>query len=498
MKQDLGFGPIELRYAAALRGVRPRRAEEPFTYARLGAMDAEEMVCLAASNPEGRFHLLFATAEDAADARQLADQRGVANVAFASGSVREILEGFRADRILLPKFDYLCVDESASGYHAEERADIFELAAATVADGGQFVTRYRPCAKQDDALRFLVSEFGPELTDEQKAGFLAELRDLGATFFARAGQAGAALGRALAEKTPDDFLGQWGAADPVPSATLATIVGMAARGFAYAGDAHIPANYLELCTPAATHEPLLKLRAHILYEPIKDFATDHVVRTDIWVRQPVGLSDHPAELFGGFTYGLAGDGAAAPRQVKTPGKNVDLTGPLFDGLFSLMAIMPITVGDFVHHETGKGFDPVEVVGAIQLLVALGLVLPMRASYTGQSSADMNHPRLAGSYNRALCRDALDGNEAMVASVVAGRGIRLGRREALVLQAVDRGGMAESAGVLLPELQRLAHDPVKAQTVLQGQEPTPETAMNIIVDVCTRDMIGWYALGILAA
>ena len=56
MQLNTFASPVSLSYAAALRGVLPRRPGEAFTYAVLGGAEPNLLVGLAASNPEGQFY----------------------------------------------------------------------------------------------------------------------------------------------------------------------------------------------------------------------------------------------------------------------------------------------------------------------------------------------------------------------------------------------------------------------------------------------------------
>jgi len=58
MQPQSTFSPISLRYIAALRGNVPTKTGLSFTYADAHCRTPERLICLAASNPEGRFSVL--------------------------------------------------------------------------------------------------------------------------------------------------------------------------------------------------------------------------------------------------------------------------------------------------------------------------------------------------------------------------------------------------------------------------------------------------------
>jgi hypothetical protein len=66
-----------------------------------------------------------------------------------------------------------------------------------------------------------------------------------------------------------------------------------------------------------------------------------------------------------------------------------------------------------------------------------------------------------------------------------------------MQALDRAGLANSVSALLPELQRLAKNPLQAARVMDS-EPTPESAKQMIEDVVSESIVKWYAYGLLEA
>ncbi|MBI1273640.1 MAG: hypothetical protein GC131_06115 [Alphaproteobacteria bacterium] len=501
MKESLDLGPVELSYAAALRGVQPRVPGQAFTYARFCAGAAEDMLCLAASNPEGKFFFFLEDENEAAAARSLAQQGVVTNAAIAAGHPAGVLEQQQGATPPLPRLDYLCCDDTALSLTDADREALFTLSAATLGPQGLFACRYRPFARQDESLRYLINVLEPLLEESQKMEFVQELQALGGRYFARVPAARALLDKALAEGKPEHLLES--ATGAVVSATMGTMQALLPRQMMYVGDASIASNYMDLSTPEAAHALLLKMKDSVMYEPAKDFAADRSSRTDIWCPLAAALTGNPAALFNGFFFGSPAPGDAIPPRITVNGRTYDLTTPLHARLIKLMRIMPITIGDFLHHEdsrdaAGQLFAPMDVVAAVHLLVALGVATPMRATYTGYTDADYGRPCLAGPFNRAFWRDGTGARARLAASTVTGRAIRMDAREALVLQALTAGGFEGSAHVLLPALQKLASDPTQSMAVLGGQMPDEDVAANLISDVCERDLVGWYAFGVLAA
>ncbi|MGB4101811.1 MAG: methyltransferase regulatory domain-containing protein [Alphaproteobacteria bacterium] len=495
MKQHIDLGPIELSYAAALRGIVPRAAGVPFRYIRCGAMDVQEMLGLAASNPDGEFVFVLPDSMQANAAQARARALRLSNLAFLGMSLAALRSAVADGTQKLATADYVCID-CTHDRPGSTHQDAMALADVLTAPGGLFACRYAPFATPEDSLRFMVTEFLPELPPEQHVEFLHELKQIGQTYFSTHPQQALALNQALGMQQPEQFLKGFGTSNP-GSNTLSMIVGMNQHHFGFVGDAVFAANYLEMMVPAAAQEIVYGLREHLLYEIIKDFASARAFRTDIWVKPSAVLSGNLAQLFGGFYYGMTDVGVALPEKLSVAEQEVDLKTPLVARLLKLMQVMPITIGDFLAHEVGQEFKPTETVMAIQILVACGVIAPMRGSFSGMGQADHHYPRLLGQYNQQLRGMVIDGACALLASPVAGRPLRLDLPEALVLQAVDRVGFAESADSLMSELVRVSGNPAQARLIFTvGKNPAPEFAENLIREVCMANMVGWYALGIL--
>ena len=488
------FAPVQLSYAAAaLRGVKPRAPGTPFAYAQLGCVDALALICLAASNPEGKFFGVMGSTLDAGKAQQTATSRQATNVTFLSGTPSQMLAATS-----LPPLDYLAYDETAQPLTAPERDALFALAERQMKPSGLFAYHYRAYANADENLRFLVAEFAPEMNVAQAQEFLYELQALGPDYFASHPIARTALERAIAGAVPDDFFLACDAEGATESGTFTAMSGLLPRGFAFVGEADLGANYLELATPPSAHAILEGCRNHLLYEPIKDFARQRLERSDIWCRLPAERSENPAELFGGFTYGIIVPTEQVPTHIKTQGAPIDLHQPPFAGLIALMSSMPVGIGDFLNHPNGQDVTPEDAIGAMQVLVAAGVAQPMRGRYPGQRSADLAKPQWAAAFNRYLDDAPITSAQVMLASPVVGSAVSLSARDALVMQALNRVGMENSAGIVQPELQRIARDPTLAAQISEAADPSDEAVDAMIKEVINQSLIRWYGYGLLAA
>jgi len=497
MNPDLAFSPAPLSYVAALRGIKSRQPGERFTYGEVMFSNPDRIVCLAASNPEGNFYGLALREEDKMEGEAEAKARQVGNVTFLTGKLSEFLAKTENKTGAIPPLNYFCCDERQANLMAPEHTALFSLAEKLLLPGGLFGYRYRAYEKEDGALCFLVRELAPEMNAEQAMGFLQELKNLGVFYFRNHLEASEKLDQAITSGVPDKFFADY-EGTYARSGSFDTIVALRPRGFVYAGDADIRLNYIDLAAPANAHQIVVDCRNNHLYESVKDFTLNRQERCDIWVHCPVTQTANLPELFGNFVYGITIPKEDVPKQVKTEGKQIDLSAPLFIKLIDLMTLMPVGIGDFLAHPNGKNFSAADVVNAIQTLVACGIARPMRGHYKSTTRADIAQPRLVGSFNRYLDKTAIDGNKIWLASPVAGSAMEVSARDALVMQALNRAGLANAASVLLPELQRLAKDPVSAASILHAVAPTSETATQMIKDSVMESAVQWYAYGLLAA
>ncbi len=491
---SVDFSPVRLSYAAALRTVRPRQTGTNFTYANFSCTNADELICLAASNPEGQFWGLVATAGLADAARNMALQRGVTNISFLSGPVGTAVT---APSSQFPQLDYLFCDATEGTLSPADRAALFSFASQNVKPSGLFIFRYQAYDDQMSLLRGLVGELSPEMSVDQAQTFLREIKNLNPSFFNNDPFLQQSLNDAIARNVPDVFFNSLpqGNATLGSLDTLDTLLGF---DFAYVCDAAIGANYLELSTPASAHPILISCREQPFYEALKDFAMGRTIRNDIWCRLPVVFADTNAELFGSFAFGIMMPRENVPPAVTAFDRIVPLSSPLMTKIIDLMAVQPLSIGDFLAHPSGATEDPASVLEAFQILVATGLARPMRTGFVCENQINMANPKWASSYNNYLNDTPITTPEVLLASSIVGNPISLSARDALVLQAVSRVGLSESLNALMPELLRLSSDPDMSPVIFQGVDMTADGMRKMITDVIEGQMTRWYAYGLLAA
>ncbi len=496
MKPQPTFSPVSLRYIAALRGCKPKRAGTGFAYAEFMCTDPERLTSLAASNPEGRFYGFVADETARSTAEETASERGTFNIVFIAGTPSEILTRLTHGASVPPLLDYLCCDEREAPLSPTERSALFDIASQRLNPGGTLVTSYRAYDSEDGALSLLVRTLAPEMTSEQKQEFLTELKRMGSHFLSRHPEVMISLNEAIIKGTPESFFAPY--KDMTTAATtIETIKALGARNMLYAGDATLGANYVEFALPPEAQELVTSCRTSPLYEPIKDYALNRATRSDIWVKTPIEQSADQAELFGSFAYGLTMPRADIGPWISINGRSIDLSAPLYGKLLDLMALMPIGVGDVLAHPTGEGENPALLLESLQILVACGIAIPMRGQLTSTNQSNMTHPRLVGNFNRSLDKVSLSDTSVWMASQVMGCGVKISAKEALVMQALNRAGLSNSVSALMPELTRLTGTTALA-TLFPTGEPTPELAQGLVREIVSQSLPQWYAYALLEA
>lgn len=487
--------PTQLSYIAALRGVTPRKSKESFVYVDLNCVDPDYFICLAASNPEGSFIGLNSTLQQSLKNNALAMSSNVDNVKFIGTPAQNLQSAIDTGEVTLPRADYIHFDSRFVVYSESDKKAIASLVQKHLTPNGLYHYVYNAYQAMDGALGFLLSECSSQFSGTQHAEFLSDLKVLGGKFLKQNPQIAELLQNAIASNDPTQLLSVY-KNRPSSCATLETIITLGQHDMAFVGSGCLPLNYIDLSVPAEAHNLLLTCTENPLYEVIKDYATNTVVRSDIWVRTPVEMSDDNGVLFSQFSFGISHPERSLPTTVRTESGSINLANPVYSGIIKLLSLTPATIGDFLSHPLGKGFSGIEVLQAMQMLVALDIVTCIRGTEDTAFQASMESPRMAGRYNRAVANSVVEKENVLLASTVLGKPTTLTIRELLVMQALDRAGLSNSVSALMPELERLANDMGPVASLPTNL--TPEQAQSMVRDIVGNSMVHWYAYGLLQA
>jgi ubiquinone/menaquinone biosynthesis C-methylase UbiE len=491
----LPFDPVTLSYVMALRGVKPRIPQDGFTYAELGCANSERIILFAACNPEGVFFGFDTNIEKLAWAAQKAEELGVKNITFSQASASELKQAVEGGVIGGNCFDYLVFNEPDNTQH-ENLGALSEAARILLKENGVFAYRYCTYdgARPDEQLfKSLTRHMLAEQPDKGEA-LATQWRDLCHLYFKNNASDGTAFDKAIAEGRGVEWLRSISNGDTKTSKTLQVAQLFSGRELTYLGSANITSNYMELSAPEACHKALEAKRVHPLYESIKDLATHTVERIDLWGRETLQRTDNLVELFNSFTFGVTEPAEQIARTVTFQGKSISFVGPLYDSVISLASVMPITMGDLLHHGSLAQVDHVSLLSTVQLLIACGILYPMRGSFQG--GIDMSNPKLVGSYNQSLRKMRAEMQDYAFASVVTGRPIFFPALATMVLQNLDKGGMEGIAGFMGDDLSRLSQHPFLQPLNLTNPQRIAEEAYNQIEIMFMQSMVRWFSLGII--
>lgn len=491
----LPFDPVTLSYVLALRGVRPRLPLEAFTYAELDCGNAERLILLAASNPEGTFFGFDSDIDALSKAAEAADKMGVRNLTFSQATISELKKAVDDKLIAAGSFDYVVYNE----IDAKTKAPLDDLAALSqqlLRTGGALAYRYQVIAGDgaDTALFETLLQGLLEETPNPDESFARDVRLLCIHYFIAHPDKSTAFEEALKQGKGSAWLKANAGTQKKPVKTIETGTSLSGKGMTFLGSAAISGNYLELSTPEGAHLALGARRQNKLYEALKDLAMHSNERMDIWGKEPLQRTENMVNLFGGFTFGTTETPERVARTVTFQGKMISFMGPLYDSILSLATVMPVTIGDLVHHETMKDVDSMTILNSVQLLVACGILHPMRASF--DDSIDMENPKLVDNYNQSLRGQRLELVDYAFASSVVGRPIVFPAMQTLVVQALDKGGLQNIAALLSDELMRLSGHPYLRPLGLSEPEKAVAEALRQIENAFNQSMVRWFSLGIL--
>ncbi|MDQ2102104.1 class I SAM-dependent methyltransferase [Azospirillum isscasi] len=494
--------PGYLSYVCLLNGVRPPRTDRPFRYCELGCGQGMTLNILAATHPQGRFTGIDFNPLHVAGARRMAEEAGLANVAFHERSFQEVAAGALPAAEAGEGFDFIVLHGVYSWVSPENRRAVVDILEKTLKPGGLVFVSYNampgwapllPLQK----LMLAHAAANPARSDRQfdaALGFVNRLNEAGAGYFA----ANPTVGQHLATMAGQDrryltheYLNtHW---EPLGHAQVAQDMARAKLG--YACSANIPHNFDELSVRPELRTILAEIADPTLVETVRDFAMNQVFRRDIFVRGPDRLSaaETAAELRRlRFTLMVPREkaGLAVPVPLgelrHDPGLGLPILDALAAGTPGLGEIAALP--DMARHD----------FGTISRFVAL-LVSANHAHPLADSSEEAREA--AGRLNRAIAgRMLVDESLFFLASPVVGLGVGADSLERLVLagllggQPVDVQGLA---GFVTDALRALG----RAIFAEDGAPISDPEAMRPLVAAKLADFLPqklpvWQRLGLL--
>ena len=180
------LNPWLINYVCAINGFTPHHPKDEFTYCELGCGNGVSLNILAAANPKGRFYGLDFNPEHMANARQIMEEGGLANVTLLEQNFSNLAN------LTLPDFDFITLHGVFSWISPEMRDRIATFIARKLKHGGKVMVSYNTpqgwavVSPMRDFLRsFIEDGSGGDLMEKARRGLeeLCFLRDAKSAFF---------------------------------------------------------------------------------------------------------------------------------------------------------------------------------------------------------------------------------------------------------------------------------------------------------------------------
>ncbi|QCO19907.1 methyltransferase domain-containing protein (plasmid) [Azospirillum brasilense] len=496
------LSPGYLSYVCLLNGVRPPRTDRPFRYCELGCGQGVTLNILAATHPHGRFTGIDFNPLHVAGARRLAEDAGLANVAFHERSFQEVVAGALPAEEAGEGFDFIVLHGVYSWVSPENRRAVVDILERMLKPGGLVFISYNAMPGWAPVLplqKMMLAHAAanPARSDRQfdaALAFINRLNEAGAGYFAINPTVAQHLGTIATQNrqylTHEYLNTHW---EPLSHSQVAQDMARAKLG--YACSANIPHNFDELSVRPELRPILAEIADPVMAETVRDFAMNQVFRRDIYIR---GLDRMPAAEAAGalrrlrFTLTVPREKAslAIPVPLGELRHDESLGLPILDALAtgtpSLGAIEAMP--EMARHDFGT------ISRFLALLVSANHAHPLAELSETAREASLR-------LNRAIAqRMLIDESLFFLAAPTVGLGIGADAMERLVLAGLLSGqplDVQPLAGFVTDALRALGRSAVAED----GSAISDPVAMRSLVTLRLADFLPhklpvWQRLGIL--
>src|SRR5262249_39678372 len=116
----------------------------------------------------------------------------------------------------------------------------------------------------------------------------------------------------------------------------------------------------------------------IALETLKDFATNELFRSEVYVKGPLVRSESELRFyFEHVPFGTLVPRAMVKREVKLPAVTIDYSGPLYDTVLSALAVTPASAAALAERPELAGVGVRRIGDLVQNLALGAQVVPMR-------------------------------------------------------------------------------------------------------------------------
>jgi SAM-dependent methyltransferase len=434
--------PWLLRLVAALNG-HPPPPEDDFDYCDLGSASGDTLTTFAASNPRARFVGVDFNAEHTRRARERAAKGELTNVRFLDCDFEALGdEG-------LPAFDFIVAHGVWSWVSAKKRAAVLAFVGTHLKPGGLFYVSYNalPGWAAVAPLRRLMRDLAPASRhagslERAREGFAfaQRLADSGAAYFASHPTAKSML--ALMQRAGPAYVAHEYFHDAFCPEYFADVAReMTASGLGFLGQLPLHDNVRELAIPPSLKKTAESVQDRVALEGLKDFATNELFRSDVYVQGKVERSTAETRYyFEGTPFGTMAPAAQVKRDVRLPFYTLEYKGPIYDAILAQIAERARTAMELALTPELAEAGQVRVGDCLLNLVLGSQVVPMKPAGE-EAPLALGRFFVRAAYNRLVLAEALREDGPLVfASPVTRGGVHVSLLEAVCIHLVTADGL----------------------------------------------------------
>jgi len=462
------LAPGFLAFACLRQGVRPPALGDGSAYLELGCGQGYGLNLLAAANPGMRFWGVDFHPGQIDNARRLADQAGLTNVAFEDWSFEQLL----ARPTDLPKFDVIALHGVYSWVSAENRAVIVRILDRFLQPGGIAYVSYNCLpgwASLAPLQRFVAEHVARGAGPPQArvvAAFRAALQMLeGSTGYFESIPALRARIEAALREDPAYLVHEYlnGHSQPLYHADVASE--LEAARLTFAASANVADDLVNLAAPAPLQRAIQEAGDPVWRETLLDYASNKPFRRDVFVRGRNALSDVERDaMLDDLEFALLVPPQATTFEIPIPIGQVKGQPAVYRPLVEALADGPRRFGELRGLPQFAGARDGAVTQALILLVGSRQIHPV--SVGGADAA------AAIRFNRAaLARAEFGEIPTQLAAALVGTGVRVDFADLMATNGVLQGledRPDETARLAWPLMARTGRRLLRDGQALQDQ------------------------------
>jgi len=430
------LNPLNIQYVTAVNGLAQGMLKEEFNYCDLGCGSGTTLNLFAAMYPRAGFYGVDFNESHINSARREAGYLGLENVTYYHDDFAGL------HQINIPELDFITCYGAFSWVDRRLQDKIIEFTAASLSEQGKFIVEYaaKPGKVQVEALWYFMRQVTKDVETDSVARakrgmyYLDLLRNKGALFF-RFNPVALAIEKNLPQR--DIRAVAHNALSEFQALHHSDVAGRCMRtGLHYCGSPDPVANHLELICPGVFLEDIRSQDNSVKRETLKDFILNTGLRTDIYVKNAMVNNSGNGELFRDMHFGVPRTirGRAGARKFPS-GVSIDYSEAVYRDIVRCLSEEALKYSELLSSENLAGYRSEDVLKALQMLVAAGLVVPFRGKTERREARVAGHTVPATATVKKLIEKHAEFRNALyLPSLYAGQAFFLAPVEALLLKA----------------------------------------------------------------